>query len=549
MLIDLTQDNLYSSLCSQKLRADKTGYLALVERAVNEHGPFVSFSAPHGLGVSTFLDMINAFYGDRYPTRLFMDTAISRDGDIMSRRGRYLELTYDFAEVTATTSYNELITKLCEETHKAAMQLFPDKVRGNSDYDFGRSLLSLSNIAGKKLVISFKNFDRVQRYAIKSLNILHAWERLFVQLLQLNSRNDFIYILAVGSHISGMVDLLVNPEHPNQKLFFSLTGVDSPYSDEMYGWCGITQDELSCILQGCFSKLDPDDLYDWCGHYDNGLMRPASVFASIVESDLIMTVNIDSGMWYVKEILESGFGAYLLCGEVGVARLLNGEHISMHQMSRYDPRKPTPYAQEIYNFTRRFLNMLCGEGLITVSRQFKENLDNAALVNTEIRLSVSDAVSETTDYVGTLTKIVAGRTDLTKAFSRNNIQPFVEILLKYIAFKRKHTSDKSPVKITIWQAVYDLLIDLPGYRLIPLDNVFVLAEEGGESRYLVICVGVNSDGEKLLDDTVNLRINDLIFNQAIEHYKGRLPAFICNVTLDSNPEVEPKCDTQVALVV
>ena len=552
MLIDLTQDNLYVSLCSQKLRADKTGYIEILDDLARKGQCFMTLSAPRGLGVSTFLDMLNAFYGDRYQSLIFADTEVSRNSAVMAGRGAYFELAFDFAEVSATTGYNELITRLCEETFRVMKTVFPGKARGKTEYDFAKCLLAISRTSGKKLVITFKNFDRVQRYAIRHLNFLNAWQRLFARIEQLNSREDFIFMLVAGVHIPGMTELLRNPDNPSRRLFLSLTDKDFPGAEDMYGWCGITQEELTYILQGSMSDLDEGDLYDWCGHYGQALMRPASVFASIAEHDFIMTVNIDSGMWYIKEILEAGYGSFLLCGEVGVARLLNGESVSMHQLCDYDCRKRTQYSTEIYSFTKRFLSMLTGEGLITVARQFDDDLENAEIVNRETLLSISDMLSEDSEsYVSRLSAIALGRRDLPEAFASGNGESFGNLLTRYITFKRTVPNTASVLKISIWQAIYDLLSDLDGYELRALNNVFALHDinsDDGEG-YFLVTVGVNSDLAALVNGVVNIRLTSPDLRRLIRGYKGRLPAFVYRLDISENPGDPVKLEYQKALVV
>ncbi|WP_406041696.1 AAA family ATPase [Succinimonas sp.] len=550
MLIDLTQDNLYVSLCSQKLRADKTGYIEILDDLARNGHVFQTLSAPRGLGVSTFLDMLNAFYGDRYQSLIFADTAVSRNAALMTRRGAFFELAFDFAEINATTGYNEIITRLCEETFRVMKTVFPGQGRHKTEYDFAKCLLAISRIAGKKLVITFKNFDRVQRYAIKQLNILTAWQRLFAQIQQLNLREDFIFLLVAGAHIPGMTELLVNPENPDRRLFFSLTEKNSPKADDMYGWCGITQEELTYILQGSMSDLDEGDLYDWCGHYGQALMRPASVFASIAEHDFIMTVNIDSGLWYIRDILEAGYGSFLLCGEIGVARLLNGESVSMHQLSECDSRKSTQYAAEIYSFTRRFLNMLSGEGLITVTGQFGGKLDNAEIANRETQLSVSDALSEDSgSYVSQLCRIAAGRTRLAEAFAAGEARSFADLLVSYLNFKRAFLNRNAALRISIWQGIYDLLTDLDGYELRAVNDAFVLRDLNADDSYLLICVAVNADMAALINGVVNIRLTSSRARRALDGYKGRLEAFVYQLTISPDTSIPVKAECQKALVV
>ena len=166
MLIDVTQDNLYISLCSRNLRVDKTSYIEVVDEAVADGHNFISLCAPAGLGVSTFADMIGAFYDQRTDPAVFWGSDIVNKQDIFKKRGSFTVLTFDFTDVNATTSYNTFITDLSTQTAQAIKSMYPE-VKKLPRYDWVALLRGLYAESGKKLVLIFKNFDRVQRFVTR----------------------------------------------------------------------------------------------------------------------------------------------------------------------------------------------------------------------------------------------------------------------------------------------------------------------------------------------------------------------------------------------
>ena len=144
MLIDITQDNLYISLCSRKLRADKTSYISEVEKAIAAGNKFISLCAPTGLGVSTFIDMLGTFYNERVDNSAFWGTDIVNDQKSFAKRGSCIVLTYDFQEVNSTTGYNKFLSDLADQTYMAVTSLYPN-ITKLSKYDWLSQLSSLSH--------------------------------------------------------------------------------------------------------------------------------------------------------------------------------------------------------------------------------------------------------------------------------------------------------------------------------------------------------------------------------------------------------------------
>ncbi len=544
MLIDVTQDNLYISLCSRKLRADKTSYIEEVDNAVSEGHNFISLCAPGGLGVSTFADMVGAFYNEKTETSVFWGTDIVKSADTFAKRGRYAVLTFDFMEVNNTTQYNRFITDLCEQTAQAIRTLYPETGK-LPKYDWAAQLKTLSADTGRKLVLIFKNFDRVLRFVTRTADFLNAWRRLWAGLIESSRRDGFIYLALAGTHIPGITDMLVHPEHPGAgSLFYNLSSEKQTGSTRMFGWCGITFEEMTTILKASFSELDSDELYDWCGHYDGGLVKPSTLFTSIEARDMFITSNVSNAIWFVRDSLGSGTGAYLLCGDIGVARLLNGEVVNMKEVSQYDPRVNTGYAREIYAYTRRFLQILYAEGLVSLVTQTDSRLDVAELVNTEIVMAVADEVNSNSDYLRDLCSLVSRREQIEQAIEDADASVLGEGLRDYLLLQKKYLGNRS--SITIWQAVYDFISDMENYEIITFGNIFILKDIGGSESYSVIAVAVNVDENRFLDETLNLRLRSGAFRKLINGYTGRICVMAYNFVLSNDSE--PKVSARSALL-
>lgn len=540
MLIDVTQDNLYISLCSRNLRVDKTSYIEVVDNAVADGHNFISLCAPAGLGVSTFADMIGAFYDQRTDPAVFWGADIVSKQETFKKRGGFTVLTYDFTDVNATTSYNTFITDLSTQTAQAIKSMYPD-VKKLPRYDWVALLRALYAESGKKLVLIFKNFDRVQRFVTRSSEFLNAWRRLWVSLIEADRREGFIYLSLAGTHIPGIADMLVHPEHPDAgSLFYNLSSEKQTGSSRMFGWCGITYEEMTTILKASFSELDSDELYDWCGHYDGGLVKPRTLFTSIEAKDLFITSVVSNAVWFIRDSLNSGNGAYLLCGDIGIARLLNGEVVNTREISRFDPRNNTRYTGEIYSYTRRFLQILYAEGLVSLVTRDDSRLDVAELVNTEIVMAVSDEINAHDDYLRELCGLVSRREQIQLALENTDASVLADVLCGYLKLQKKYLGDSS--RVTIWQAVYDFISDIENYEVIPFGNVFIIRETAGGESYTVIAVAVNADENELLDVTLNLRINSASFRNLIQGYTGRINAMIYNFKLanGSDPVVSVK---------
>lgn len=535
MLIDLTADNEYISLCSQKLRADKTRFIKIIDEEVNKNC-FVSLCAPRGLGVSTFMDMLAAFYDAKYQLESFLELDVCKDVGVLGNRGKFLSLVFDFAEVNSTTNYNRLIAQLVADTENAAATIL-----GHTSFpknNLVKLLRFLAEAKKTKLVIILKNFDRVLRFVTKTIEPLTAWRRLFTLLAQQNANSPFLYAVVAGTHIPSIIDMMFNPDNrAKPKIFTDLSADNFAQANDIHGWCGITQDEIHALMKKNPIDLEFNELYDWCGHYDEALFRPKSVFASMSNNDLFMTINVDSGVWYAREIVNNGYGAFLLCGDIGVGRLFNGESISMHELNINDPRRSNGAVQEIYNFSRRFLQSLYADGLVSVAKQKDTRLDNAELVNRETVLAVGEAITEMDDYLSELCNIAVMRESFGQDFAKNVGNTLGEAIIRYLKAQKKFLADKAGV--SIWQLMHDLLVDLEDYDLVAMHNIFLLKPKTPVGKYIAIAVGVNTDESVLLNETVNLRMNDLEFNNAIDSYRGQISALIYSLTLSNDPEVEP----------
>ena len=545
MLIDVTADNEFISICSQKLRADKTRFISALDKEV-QNNSFLSVCASKGLGVSTFLDMLVAFYGKQYFVEPFLNSDICKDIDVLDKRGSCFGLTFDFAEVNSTTNYNKLITQLVLDTETAAASIL-----GHNSFprnNFIKLLRYIADAKQCKLFIVLKNFDRVLRFVTKNLETLNAWRRLFALLAQSNLHSPFVYAVVAGTHIPSIIDMMYSPDNRNKsKIFTDLSADSYKNSDDFYGWCGITQNEVHSILKSNGSDLDFNELYDWCGHYDEALFRPGSVFSSLSNNDLFMTINVDSGVWYAREIVNNGYGCYLLCGDIGVGRLFNGEAISMHEININDPRRTTGTVQEVYNFSRRFLQSLYAEGIVSIAKQKDSRLDNAELVNKETIFAVGEAISESDDYLSELCAIANLRNKFEPDFVKEVGTTLGEAIIRYLKAQKKFLGDKGYV--SIWQLVYDLLVDLDDYDLVCLRNVFLLKPKTPVGKYVTVSVGVNTEKTVLLNETVNLRLNDLEYNGAVAGHHGQICALVYNLTLDDSPNSEPTLDMQSAYVL
>lgn len=543
MLIDITQDNLYISLCSRKLRADKTSYISEVEKAIAAGNKFISLCAPTGLGVSTFIDMLGTFYNERVDNSAFWGTDIVNDQKSFAKRGSCIVLTYDFQEVNRTTGYNKFLSDLADQTYMAVTSLYPN-ITKLSKYDWLSQLSSLSHETGKQLVLVFKNFDRVLYYVTKTRDFLNAWSRLWATLIESNRKNNFIYLAVAGTHIPEIIDRMVNPDVSGGKsLFYNLSSNKISQADTMFGWCGITYEEMTTILKASFSELDSDELYDWCGRYDGGLVKPNSLFTSIEAKDLFITSNVTNAVSFIRDTLNNGFGNYLLCGDIGIARLLNGETVSMKAISVYDPRLNSKYTDEIYAFTRRFLQRLYAEGLISLVPKSDSRLDVANLVNTEIMMAVPEEINSYSDYLNAICQLAAKRENIQEALEKNDGFVLRDVLNEYLLLQKKYLGEHS--NITIWQAVNDLLSDIDNVEVIPYENLFILRDISN-GYYQIIAIGVNVNDEVLLDKTLNLRLKSNAFNKKINGYTGRLNAFIYNFSLGASQE--PKITLRTSLV-
>lgn len=536
MLIDTTRDNLYLSLCSRGLRADKTSYIGIVEECAAAGHSFVSLTAPRGLGVSTFADMLGAFYGPGADPALFPGAS----GPEKDRLGSCAVLGYDFAEVNAATPYNGLVAQLAAETAAAVAVLYPE-VRKLPRYDFAAQLQAVAAGTGRELVLILKNFDRIPRFVTRRAEFLNAWRRLWAGIAEANRRKKFIHLAVAGTHIPGIMDMMINPARPGEgSLFYNLAPGTGPAASRMFGWCGITYEEMTAILKAGSSGLDSDELYDWCGHYDGGLVRPGTLFTSIESKDLFITSGAGNAVWFIRETLGAGNGSYLLCGDLGVARLLNGETVSMRELSRYDPRARSPHAGEIYAFTRRFLQILYSEGLISLVRQTGDpRLDVAELVNTEVMLAVTEEVSANDDYLKALCDLAAEREKIQLSFENGDGFVLGEILKRYLELQRKHLGDRS--NTTVWEAVRDLIADLENYVVVPYENMFIVKDAGASASCRLIALAVNADEAAFLDRTLNLRLRSEAFRRAIGDYRGRVSVFVYNFILgDGEPQVSVK---------
>lgn len=535
MIIDISKDNLYCEVHTQDFFLDKTYYIKCVDREIFNH-PFISFCAPKGLGLSTFMDMLATFYDFRYPISVFNDTEISRDTELLQKRSEWVSLVYDFSEVNENTKYNDMIMDLCKQTAMSIKAIFPS-ISKLPQTDLLKQFKIVNNITGKKPVLIFKNIDHVLMYCTKNTSMLTSWCRLCSQIYDLCFRADVIYAVFASAHIPSTISLIRDPDSSNtQSLFFDITASDYEFFDDMYGWSGISLEEVESITNKSLSQLSKDDLYEWCGHYAGGLLRIESVEKSLAENDLFLTMHVKEQIDYVRSVLNRGYGSFLLCGDLGVARLLLNEPVYMNEFDLYDPRRTTRFNKEVYYSSRKFLEYLSGEGIISLVNIPNKPIDLAQLVNKEVSLAIADEINEEDDYLSAICTIVNETADVQKDLECGNGQVLGKLLVDYIKAQRKHKVS-SPL-MSVWQLVHDLISNLEDYTLTSFQNIFLLKHKDETDRYYVVTVGLNASEHDMMESVTNLRLNDISFIQAIGNYKGKVRAYVYNIVVE-NQDTDP----------
>ncbi|MGN1392630.1 MAG: AAA family ATPase [Succinivibrionaceae bacterium] len=529
MIIDITRDNLYCSIKDSEFFIDKTYYIKALDKEIEKH-PFISFVAPNGLGVSTFVDMLATFYDFRYPQKLFENTDIYHCHELMAKRNGFISLVYDFNGINLNSSYNDVIMEMCAQTAVAIKAIFPN-ISSLPRNDIIKQFRTIYSVTGKQPVIIFKNLDNFILNVTQTRNLLISWSRLCTQLYDLCYRDNVIYALFTSSHMPNTVNNLRDPDLANQQyLFFDISDPNHEVYDSLCGWCGLTFEELETLLANNYSELSSDEIYDWCGHYVGGSMRFESAFKAIQENDLFLTIDVKPAVDYARTVLNDGFGFYLLSGDMGVARLLTNNELTNSSLNVYDPRISAQKNRELYSFSRRFLERLSSYGILSLVRVSNQPVDTAQLVNKEVSFAISDEIAQVDDFLNKISKIASDINMLEDDLEAKQGNVFKDHLFRYIEAQRQFNINSK--LCSLWQIVRDLLTGVSNYTVIPFRNYFLLKHVSIPNSFIVITVSLNVDIYDSINDVASLRQCDIQFMQSVNGYKGKIPALIYNVNYD-----------------
>lgn len=538
---------------------DKTSYISVIEDARTQGMSALGLSAPLGLGATTFAKMVASFYGLEQAETLFKPYVISKS-PVMTEAGKHLVLYYDLSKLEQITP-NDFLQVIATETRTYLAKLIPNiKLDKN---DVSKMLKQFYTKTGKTIVIIFAHFEQVKLcQSWVRFEVLTKVQKFFNELWSKLHKANALHLMLFTSAFDESFTMLASTD--GNSYFTNLSSRHSDFYVALDGWCGVTRDELATLMSEP-NAINMDELYDWCGGYDHGVMRFESVFRSLAEQDLIITTKELPSLKELIDTVNSGYCRFLPCGEIGIAALLNGEplqedilalektHLKFLTITLLERNKLLSGLKKL----RSYINLsLVADGLCIVQNgDYDYDGENCSLclANREMELAAFNNVNAEDCYLNDLCSIAQERNAIRdKLASRDWINILGDVTLKYLEAQRRCYGQLS---LTIAHAMSDLLngIDPQVYQVIPFDN-FILFEAIDDPRAekFIIVAGENHGLNEVKDYAVSLYNSDVELANYLSEigydsdFKPKLTAYCYDFKLPS--QIDEKSSYEFAEV-
>ncbi len=440
--------NKFIQIKNDKYFVDKTSYLPIIDEFIQQH-TYLAFSAPQGLGLSTFIDMLSAFYGQEFTAEAFANTAVVNE-TIYAKAGHYQVITIDLTayqeEATFASLYSALTTEINTQLNV-------------TQNDIVSSLRSFYKQTQKPVLLIWQNFASFESKIKRNLEYLHKWRRFLYTLRDVNFKAKFIYAMFAVDYLFFPAVVTRPGIAPNiDKCLFKDTNLLSTTTNKtLVGAYGFSDAEITQLwpTQKCLN-LTIQDIFHWCGGYFDKYFRPQGVKDAFEHDDLFMSIDATQMLSVLEELYQQQiYGDAAFLSEFDIATLVTGGamQLTLGGSSMEDPNSEN--ARHLNNI-QHSLQSLIKLGMINEKNSSKGI--TYQVLNRETLSALEEAIEEQpSGYLSKLLAIYAKYDNVIRCVQENKIDGVCELLTDFICLQG------NTLKYTPRGFLAHVFRQLPGY--------------------------------------------------------------------------------------
>lgn len=539
---------------------DKSSFISVLENAHVAGETALGLCACHGLGATTFARMVAEFYGNLETKNAWADLKVG-SLPVMAEVGQHITLYFDFSELNDGTP-NDFIKSLTKDFYTCLQKLVPGTKLSRDDV--GQMLKQVSARLNKTFVLVFSNVERMQLLPMwQNYDVLTNVSRFFLELHNKATKFKALHFMLFVSAIRSALAAL---HVAGKRFIYDISAENSDYYDDLYGWCGVTTEELAQLLPAN-TELSEDQVYKWCGGYDHGVMRFNSVLSSIEENDLIisLTPNDLPSLFSMVNMVNCCQTSLFPYGDVGFAAIFNGEEINLlspvlneSQLLgiTHDKAGLTKTRAFIRKANKLICNAMLSDGLLVFKpTDHVLESDDAVLAipNEEMFMASYNAFNMEHNYFAALNSLTENRLTIKEQLTTSSwLDTLGNMAVQYLNAQRKYFGEIFDLEYSLFNLLHGIDEDNYSVKLVG-GCVLVEPINDPDGEKILLLAGVNmelSDIEAVAHgaDQNELEIYDYLSQNGYgDEHKAKLTAFC--YAFDIPDEYTEQCSVKASKVV
>jgi|GEM_PF-6148862 len=443
---------------------DKSSFISVLENAHVAGETALGLCACHGLGATTFARMVAEFYGNLETKNAWADLKVG-SLPVMAEVGQHITLYFDFSELNDGTP-NDFIKSLTKEFYTCLQKLVPGTKLSRDDV--GQMLKQVSTRLNKTFVLVFSNVGKMQLLPMwQGYDVFTNVSKFFLELhnkaIKAKALHFMLFVSAIRSALAGL-------HAAGKRYIYDISAENSDYYDDLYGWCGVTREELAQLLPAN-AEVSEDEFYKWCGGYERGVMRFNSVLRSIAENDLIITLTPNDlpSLIPTVSVVNSCHTLMFPYSDIGLAAVFNGEIINLLSPVlnealllevTHDKAELAKLRASIRKANKFICNAMLSDGLLVfVPTDHVLESDDAAIkiANEEVFMASYNFINSEDNYFAALNSLTENRLTIKEQLPTSGwLDTLGNMAVQYLNAQRKYLGDTFDLEYSMFNLLHGI---------------------------------------------------------------------------------------------